>query len=208
MAPAPFSPAETTAIVFIAGFAIQQALQIIDPIVVWIIQGVKKSRSTNDLPGGMSEGDFKKAIMALLSFGMGAVGVWLTGIRLLKLLGDYSDPGDFLITALVLGSGTEAVNTVIKYLGYVKDARKPPAEVEIAVVPPSASVQKSTTFRFGSSVKNTSDTRVKWELLHGNGGQLDSSGLYTAPAIAGAYQIRATSEADPTKYAVATVTVA
>ena len=200
-----FSPSEATAIVFIAGFAIQQALQIIDPIVVWLIHGIKKS--TNDLPGGMSEGDFKKAIMALLSFGLGAVGVWLTGIRLLKLLGDYSDPGDFLITALVLGSGTEAVNTVIKYLGYVKDARKPPPEVEIAIVPPSASVQKNATLKFGSSVKNTSDTRVKWELVHGNGGQLDSTGLYTAPATAGAYQIKATSEADPTKYAIATVTV-
>src|SRR5215213_3512202 len=70
-----FSLTEVVAIVFIIGFAIQQALQILDPFVMAAILFYKNSRPNKDLPGGMSDSDFKKAVMALLSFCFGAIAV-------------------------------------------------------------------------------------------------------------------------------------
>ena len=55
-----FSLPQVVAIVFIIGFAIQQALQIFDPCVMAGISRYKNSRPNKDLPGGMSYTDFKK----------------------------------------------------------------------------------------------------------------------------------------------------
>ena len=63
---AAFSAPETVALVFFAGFAIQQLLTMADPFVNAFIQWKKNRRPNKDLPGGMTEGDYKKAIMALL----------------------------------------------------------------------------------------------------------------------------------------------
>ena len=121
-----FNASETIAVVFIAGFAIQQALQILDPFVIVALGCFKRWRPEQHLPGGMTDADFKKTVMSFLSFALGVVTVLLTGIRLLKLLRpEYSGLGDILVTGLVLGTGTEAVNTVLKFLGYLKDAQKP-----------------------------------------------------------------------------------
>jgi hypothetical protein len=203
-----FSPSETVSLVFIAGFAIQQVLQILDPFVVSSIQWFKSSRPAKGLPGGMADSDFKKAVMASLSFLLGLLTVALTNIRLLQLLRpDYGAVGDFLVTALVVGTGTEAVNTVLKFLGYVKDAQKAPSEVEVIIVPNTVSVRQGTNFQFRSVVKNSSNTQVEWKVLHGAGGNIDLNGLYTAPPTPGTYQIIAVSQTDSTKYMIATVTV-
>ena len=74
-----------TAIVFITGFAIQQALQLLDPFITAGILKYKNSRPDKDLPGGMADSDFKKTIMACLSFILGATTAGLTGVRLLSL---------------------------------------------------------------------------------------------------------------------------
>lgn len=122
-----FNASVTVALVFIAGFAIQQVLQIFDPVINGAIHIYKNYRISKqkDLPGGMTDGDFKKTVMSLLSFALGEATVLLTGIRLLKLFKpEYSGVGDILVTGLVLGTGTEAVNTVLKFMGYLKDAQK------------------------------------------------------------------------------------
>ncbi len=203
-----FSLPEVVAIVFIIGFAIQQALQILDPFVMAGISRYKNSRPNKDLPGGMSDADFKKAVMASLSFSLGAITAGLSGVRLLY----YVRPewggsiADFLVTALVIGTGTEAVNIVLKFMGYVKDAQKP--DLEISVVPNTITVAKEATFQFRADVKHAANKSVEWKVLHGNGGTIDpTNGLYTAPSSAGTYQVMAISKADPAKYAVATITV-
>jgi hypothetical protein len=199
------------AVVFITGFAIQQALQILDPVVVAGIARYKKSRLDRGLPalpGGMADADFKKAVLALLSFLFGMVTVLLTGIRLLIYLNkDWSGPIDVVVTSLVVGSGTEAVNTVLKFLGYVKDAQKPITDVEVAIIPSTVTVSRGNTVQFRADVKNTTNGEADWQVLQGNGGSISSSGLYTAPPAAGTFQIIAISKADPTKSALATVTV-
>ena len=202
-----FSLSWVVAIVFITGFAIQQTLQILDPFVMAGIQAYKNSRPNKDLPGGMADGDFKKAVMAFLSFVLGAATVGLSGIRLLTYIQpDWGKSiADFLVTALVVGSGTEATNTVLKFMGYVKDAQK--SDVEVSIVPNTATVTKSTTFQFRADVKNATNKAVEWKVLNGNGGTIDANGLYTAPATAGTFQIMAASKADSTKSALGTVTV-
>ncbi len=200
---------ETLAIVFITGFAIQRANEILDPFVMALIRWYKSVRPGNDLPGGMTDADFKKALIAAMSFVFGVMVVASTGIRLLNILADkYGGIGDFLITALVVGAGTEAVNTVVKFFAYVKDAQKPlpGAEVSIAVVPESLKV--GTTFHFRAVVKNGTSQDVTWAVLHGAGGDIDANtGLYIAPSTPGRYLIQATSRTDPTKFATATVNV-
>lgn len=203
-----FSLPQVVAIVFIIGFAIQQVLQILDPFVMAGISRYKNSRPNKDLPGGMSDGDFKKAVMASLSFFLGAITAYLSHVRLLV----YVKPewggniADFLVTALVIGTGTEAVNIVLKFMGYVKDAQKP--DLEVSVVPNAVPVAKGATFQFRADVKHAANKSVEWKVLHGNGGTIDSTtGLYTAPNSAGTFQVMAVSKADPTKFAIATVTV-
>lgn len=206
-----FSTYVVVAIVFIAGFAIQQALQIIDPPIAGAIDGYKKRRLAKGLPalpGGMADAEFKKALMALLSFLAGLAVVLLTGIRLLAYIKvEWKGIGDVLVTALVVGSGTDAANTALKFLGYVKDAQKPVTEVEVIIIPGTASVAKSNTLQLRADVKNSLNRTVEWHVLQGTGGSINQEGLYTAPATPGAFQVIAISKADSTRSALATITV-
>jgi sugar lactone lactonase YvrE len=84
------------------------------------------------------------------------------------------------------------------------------------VTPASARVLVNRTRQFTAKVTGTTDTAVIWS-ISGQGcrtntacGKVDSSGLYTAPPIVpspSTFRITATSLADPSKTASATVTV-
>ena len=83
-------------------------------------------------------------------------------------------------------------------------------EVSVSIDPASASVNKGATQNFTATVNNASDTSVAWTMS----GQLSpattlNNGLLTVGAdeTAATITVRATSNADPTKYAEATVTV-
>jgi hypothetical protein len=200
--------AKVLAVVSIAGFAIQQLLQMVDPAVMVAIDRYKVHRTNSTLPGGLSDGDFKKSLMTLLGFAMGLLVVWLTGVKTLRLLEPTWQPfGDVVVTALVISGGTEGFNTLLKYVGYVKDARKQALAPVVTVIPQTASVTVGSTFQFTARVDNAPQ-EVTWELLNNNGGTIDSSGLYTAPQTKGVFQIAATSPADPSRPTLATVTVA
>lgn len=79
-----------------------------------------------------------------------------------------------------------------------------PAGVSVAVTPGSASVLTGATQQFTATVTGASNTAVNWTAT---GGSISSTGLYTAPAAAGAFTVTATSAADATKSASATVSV-
>lgn len=90
----------------------------------------------------------------------------------------------------------------------VGDAGGPPAQtVNVAVEPKEAELAPGQTLRFASAVTGTADTSVVWSVVGSGGGTVAPDGLYTAPAGAGTYQVRATSVADVARYAEATVTV-
>lgn len=80
----------------------------------------------------------------------------------------------------------------------------PPAPVSVNVTPGSAVVQTGGTAQFSASVSGSTNTAVTWTAGLGS---ISSSGLYTAPSTGGTDTVIATSLADPTKAASATVTI-
>lgn len=200
----------TPAIVAFAGFAIQQSLELLSPFVSLAIRKHIAGRTATQAV--LTEQELKRWWMAFLAILLGAGTVAVTEISLLKFVEPLwaRSPGDFLVTALVLGAGTEGLNSLTKYIKYVKDVRKAAAapDITVVVVPSSITVAHGQTFKFRSVVKNTSNNAVTWEVAHGSGGVIDSaSGLYTAPSHAGTYYVIAVSKADEAKHAVATVKV-
>jgi len=77
-------------------------------------------------------------------------------------------------------------------------------QVSVAVSPTSASIQTGSQQQFSASVSGTTNTAVTWTT---SGGTVSTSGLYTAPTSGGTYTVTATSAADTSKSASATVTV-
>jgi hypothetical protein len=76
--------------------------------------------------------------------------------------------------------------------------------VAVTISPTSASLLTNGTKQFSATVTGSSNTAVTWSAT---GGSVSSSGLYTAPSAAGSFTVKATSVADNTKSASATVTV-
>lgn len=88
------------------------------------------------------------------------------------------------------------------------NASSPPPIVLIAVSPSAVTVFSNGTQSFTATVTRTNNTTVTWSVQEGAaGGSITSAGAYTAPQATGTYHVVATSQADNTKSAVATVTV-
>ena len=112
---------------------------------------------------------------------------------------------------------TRAIGTVILASGGVQlnsaanqqvSCAPPPPVVHVAVTPAVSTVPSSGTQQFAAQVTGTADTAVVWTVQEGvSGGAVDATGLYNAPAVAGTFHVVATSHADPTRSASATVTV-
>ena len=84
----------------------------------------------------------------------------------------------------------------------------PPAAIAVSITPSTAAVTTGGTAAFTATVANTSNQSVTWSIQEGAaGGTIAGGGVYTAPAAAGTYHVLATSVADTTASAAATVTV-
>ncbi len=77
----------------------------------------------------------------------------------------------------------------------------------MAVSPASATLQIGQAQTFTATVTGSSNTNVAWSVVEGNGGSVSAAGTYAAPGTAGSYHVIATSVADSTRSAQATVTV-
>lgn len=75
-----------------------------------------------------------------------------------------------------------------------------PGTSGITISPANATLQVNGTLQF------TANIPVTWSVAT-NSGTITSGGLYTAPPYMGMFLVRATSDADPTKFATATVYV-
>ena len=80
----------------------------------------------------------------------------------------------------------------------------PVVAVAVSLSPGSASLSTSATQQFTATVTGSSNTAVTWSAT---GGTISTGGLYTAPSTAGTFTVKATSVADSTKSASASVTV-
>jgi hypothetical protein len=84
----------------------------------------------------------------------------------------------------------------------------PPPPVTIAISPSSGTVNTCRTLTFTATVTGATDTAATWRVQEGAaGGTITTAGVYTAPENSGTYHVVGTSRADPSRTAVATVTV-
>jgi hypothetical protein len=82
------------------------------------------------------------------------------------------------------------------------------ADIAISITPTPITVSTQARQTFTATVTGTSDRGVTWSIEEGPvGGTLDAEGTYTAPASPGTFHVVATSRANPTRSARATVTV-
>jgi hypothetical protein len=78
----------------------------------------------------------------------------------------------------------------------------------VQISPTQALWAPGSTNQFSATVAGASNTNVNWSVEEGaSGGTVDTTGSYTAPSTPGTYHVIATSQADPTQGAIATVVV-
>jgi hypothetical protein len=93
---------------FVAGFAVQRTLEILDPLFVKL-------------------GDSKKIIFSLISLGMALAIAFGARFQMLHILASnisMRPTFDMLLTGLVIGGGTEGFNSIMKFLSYKKEEKK------------------------------------------------------------------------------------
>jgi hypothetical protein len=105
----------------------------------------------------------------------------------------------YTLTATNSGGSTTATATVTVTVAPV---------VAVTISPATASVVASKTQGFSCAITNSTDTACTWTVREGaTGGSVTAAGVYAAPSAAGTYHVVATSHADATKSATATITV-
>src|SRR5262245_42556081 len=107
---------QTFALVSIAGFAVQRALELLDPLFIGVVSVVKDNRETKDLPFGLADKDVKTWVMAFIAFLIGLVVAYSTDIQLLPFLDPrFGGLVDKVIIGLAISTGTNALNSVLKF---------------------------------------------------------------------------------------------
>lgn len=82
-----------------------------------------------------------------------------------------------------------------------------PVAVSVTITPASVSLPVNGSQTFSATVSGSSVTGVNWSVVEAGCGTISNSGTYTAPGAAGTCHVKATSVADSSKSAQATVTV-
>jgi hypothetical protein len=116
--------------------------------------------------------------------------------------GLYTAPstgGTFHVKATSVADGSKSAQAAVT-------VTVPPPVVTVTVSPATASVLTSATQSFSATVTGTSNLAVNWSVVEAGGGSVSAAGLYTAPSSGGVFHVKATSLADPSKSAQATVT--
>ncbi|MDE3246602.1 MAG: Ig-like domain-containing protein, partial [Acidobacteriota bacterium] len=125
------------------------------------------------------------------------------------------NPGSYTISAasVVVGglsySGSPTTQSVNVIAGQttVATVTYAPQAISVRVDPSSANLLTGGTQSFTATVSNASNQAVTWSVDGTGSGTITAAGTYTAPAAAGAFTVRATSDADATKSGTANITV-
>jgi large repetitive protein len=82
------------------------------------------------------------------------------------------------------------------------------AAVTVTITPSAVNLAENGSQQFTATVTGATDTSVTWSVEEGSsGGTVNGSGLYSAPSVLGTFHVVATSNADGTQSAIATVTM-
>jgi len=112
---------------FATGFALQQLLEILTPLLEKL---------------GLN----KKLFLSLISLLVGLVFAFGAGLRVLQPLG-ITNAGvwDLIVTGLIISAGTEGFNSIMKFMGYTKDQSKADAAKKLEHAPDEALAQVEKT---------------------------------------------------------------
>lgn len=105
---------------------------------------------------------------------------------------------------------TLAVGLSTLAIGCGSDPTAPnePGPVRVTITPTTTTLLVQAALRFSTTVTGTDNTGVTFSVVEGPaGGTVNPSGEYTAPGTPGTFRVRATSSADPSRFAEAVVTV-
>lgn len=96
--------------VFVAGLAIQQLMEIVDPILDKV------------------SGNYKRCVVGIISLIVGLGLAFGLELHVLNLIGALREGQhvflDTLITGVIISGGTEGVNSIVKFLKYSKEDKK------------------------------------------------------------------------------------
>ena len=128
---------------------------------------------------------------------------WSTSAGSIASNGTFTAPNVTSSTAVTI-TATSMANT--SSVAHSVVTVNPMGTITVAISPVSISVPSAGTQQFIATVTNTSNTSVTWSA---SSGSISGNGLFTAPSVTSAATatIRATSVADTTKMALATVSV-
>lgn len=199
--------------------AVVQANAGVDPSALYDTPDAAKMQSIkNALPGAVTQ--VQTLLQPVLStygaasddFVSGAYSVNHAGLDLMfDMVNITAGSGQLTVTSRV--GGESILSTVLddKALrGQITSGNIPAVALAagtVFVYPASTSVATGGTINFKSIVVATANQAVTWSVLEAAGGSITGAGVYTAPAVAGSFHVKATSVADTTKSATATVTV-
>ena len=115
----------------------------------------------------------------------------------------------FLVLAFCIAgllSGCTATKGTVT-TGPVSNSPATPS-VSVTISPATSGVVREGILSFSANVSGSSNENLTWSVKEGaSGGAISNNGTYTAPATLGVFHIVATSQADSSKSATASVTV-
>jgi hypothetical protein len=136
---------------------------------------------------------------------------WTASIGSITASGLYTAPPNSgtigIVTATSIADPTKSASATVTVAASSSPAppSSGPAVTSVTISPSSTSATRGGTLQFTATVQGTvTDKSVTWKASLGS---ITSAGLYTAPANAGTDTVTATSNADTTKSATATVKV-
>jgi hypothetical protein len=114
---------------FAAGLAIQQLLELLDPLLSRVIPPA-----------------YKKVVLGVLSLAAGLALAVGASLRVLEPLGvPNAGVWDGLVTGFIISGGTQGINSILKFLGYAKEGKKADALTRTEAV-------KAKVAQFGARV--------------------------------------------------------
>ncbi len=112
-------------------------------------------------------------------------------------------PGTYHVVAVARADATKSATATLTVA-----ADAPTLPVAVAITPGAGAVYGCQSLALSAQVGNSPNKEVTWSIEEGAaGGAVSATGVYTAPVVPGTYHVTATSAADPSRTAVAAITV-
>ena len=127
---------------------------------------------------------------------------WLTSGGTITTSGLFTAPstaGTYTVTAVSVADGTKTASASVSVSA--------PQAIAVSISPATVAMPEKWTQHFSAAVSGSSNTAVTWAVIQGMG-TITQSGVYTALQAVETDIVKATSQADSTKSATTTITVA